>query len=231
MRPGWWLPSPLMLLADLLRRAAPAPVLPTLDPTRAARLDFTAANPRLTPENLRDTATFARLVEEMLAEQGATTGWGGYLEDRVIYRRSPALFGAAGPVRSLHLGIDVWCPAATPVAAPLAATVESVQDNAGFGDYGPTVILRHQLEALPFWTLYGHLGRAETARLRPDQALAAGEVFATVGPWPENGDWPPHLHFQIIGDLLGHHGNFPGVAAPAERERWAAVCPDPTLLL
>ena len=165
----------------------------------------------------------------MLAEQGATVGWGGYLEDRVIYRRSPTLFGAANPPRSLHLGIDVWCPTGTPVAAPLPATVHSAQDNTGFGDYGPTVILEHSLEGGAFWSLYGHLRRAEVEGLDPGQPLKAGELFAAVGPWPENGDWPPHLHFQLITDLQGRRGDFPGVAVPAEREAWAALCPDPNL--
>jgi peptidoglycan LD-endopeptidase LytH len=230
--PGCLLCGPMPVSLSALLRAAPlAPVLPTLDLAHAARLDFTAANPRLTPENLRDTATFDQLVQQMLAEQHATVGWGGYLEERVIYRRSPGLFGEAGPARSLHLGIDVWCPAGVLVAAPLAATVHSVADNAGFGDYGPTVILEHQLEDVRFWTLYGHLSRAEALTLHAGQRLAAGEVFATVGPWPENGDWPPHLHVQLITDLLGRTGDFPGVALPAERAQWAAICLDPDLLL
>ncbi len=218
-------------LPNLLRAAPLVPVLPTLDLTHAARLDFTAANPLLTPENLRDTATFDQLVQQMLAAADATVGWGGYLEERVIYRRSPGLFGEAGPARSLHLGIDVWCAAGEPVATPLAATVYSVADNAGFGDYGPTVILAHQLEGGAFWSLYGHLSRAEALTLRPGQQLAAGEIFATVGPWPENGDWPPHLHFQLMTDLQGRTGDFPGVALPSERAQWAAICPDPNLVL
>ena len=203
-------------------------VLPTLDLNAAARLDFTAANPLLATADLRDTATFERLVQRMLAAQGAAVGLGGYLENRVIYRRSPH-FEAPAAARTLHLGLDVWAAAGTPVAAPWPATVHSLADNARFGDYGPTVILEHEAPAAgqPRFSLYGHLARCEWATLRPGQALAAGEVFATIGPYPENGDWPPHLHFQLIRDMQGRRGDFPGVAPVAEREAWAALCPDP----
>jgi peptidoglycan LD-endopeptidase LytH len=214
-------------------RADFAPVLPTypLGTTRVARLDFTAANPRLAqPEQLRDTRLFDAVVAEMLAEQHAAAGIGGYLENRVIYRRSPHFEAAAEP-RSLHLGVDVWVPAGTPVAAPLAATVHSLADNNNFGDYGPTIILRHELEGIPFFSLYGHLTRTDLTGLRAGQALAAGQVFAHVGPHPENGDWPPHLHFQLIADMQGRQGDFPGVAAPSERAHWATLCPDPMLVL
>ncbi len=223
------MPTPFL---RALAQAPAAPVLPVaLGAPGAARLDFTAANPRLArPEALRDTAAFAQVVQQMLADQHAATGLGGYLENRVIYRRSPH-FGGPGAARSLHLGVDVWVPAGTPVAAPLPAVVHSVADNAGFGDYGPTVVLAHALAGTAFYSLYGHLGRADWLRLRPDQALAAGETFAAVGPYPENGDWPPHLHFQLITDMQGRRGDFPGVARVEERDYWAALCPDPNLLL
>ena len=212
-------------------RATFAPVLPTQALASAAPLDFTAANPHLAhPERLRDTALFDQVVQEMLTEQHASTGIGCYLENRVIYRRSPHFDDATEP-RSLHLGLDVWVPAGTPVATPLPAVVHSLADNNHFGDYGPTVILAHELEGQIFYTLYGHLTRTDLARLHPRQALRAGQVFAHVGPYPENGDWPPHLHFQIIADLQGRLGDFPGVAPPSERDYWAALCPDPGLVI
>lgn len=214
-------------------RAALAPLLPgqLLRGPGVAQLDFTAANPRLAhPEQLRDTAFFDQVVQAMLAEQRVTVGVGGYLENRVIYRRSPH-FDAATEPRSLHLGLDVWVPSGTPVAAPLPGIVHSLADNAQFGDYGPTVILRHWLESQPFFTLYGHLTRADLSYLQPGLALGAGEVFAHVGPYPENGDWPPHLHFQVITSMQGRWGDFPGVAAPSERDYWAEVCVDPWQLI
>ncbi|MGI4834876.1 MAG: peptidoglycan DD-metalloendopeptidase family protein [Janthinobacterium lividum] len=214
-------------------RAALAPLLPgrPLAGPGVAHLDFTAANPRLAhPEQLRDTAAFAGVVQAMLAEQHATTGVGGYLENRVIYRRSPH-FDAATEPRSLHLGLDVWVPAGTPIAAPLPGIMHSLADNNNFGDYGPTVILEHELEGQAFFSLYGHLSCPDLPPLAPGQRLKAGEVFAHVGPYPENGDWPPHLHFQLITDLQGRWGDFPGVAPPSERDYWAALCLDPWLLV
>ena len=222
-------------LARLLQRhrAEFRPVLPVdLHAPDVARLDFTAANPLLTGADLRDTAAFSALITRLLAAQGADIGIGGYLENRVIYRRSPELFAdPAAPARTLHLGVDVWVRAGTPVMTPLPAVVHSLADNAHFGDYGPTVILQHELENTIFYTLYGHLTRRETALLRPGMTIAPGVPFAEVGPPPENGDWPPHLHFQIIADMQGRRGDFPGVVAPAERDVWAALCPDPELVI
>ena len=217
----------------LRHQASFGPVLPLdLNAASVTRLDFSARNPTVLNADLRDTTAFNRLVEDMLTAAGASTGIGGYLENRVIYRRSEH-FGAslAEEARSLHLGVDVWVPAGTPVLAPLPATIHSLADNDQFGDYGPTVILRHELAGTVFYSLYGHLSRAELQQLHAGQALAQGEVFATVGPFPENGDWPPHLHFQLMADLQGRVGDFPGVAPPSERELWAAICPDPNLVL
>ena len=117
------------------------------------------------------------------------------------------------------------------MAAPLPARVHSLADNNNFGDYGPTIILAHDLAGQPFYSLYGHLTRTDLAALQPGQAIEQGQVLAHVGPYPENGDWPPHLHFQLIADLQGRWGDFPGVAPPSERAYWAALCPNPMLVL
>jgi len=222
-------------LAPLLtqHRGQFAAVLPTcsLVGSGAAQLDFTASNPHLDhPEELRDTAFFDKVVHNMLAEQQATIGLGGYLENRVIYRRSPHFNDATEP-RSLHLGVDVWVPAGTPVATPLPAVVHSLADNNNFGDYGPTIILAHELAGQTFFSLYGHLTRTDLLGLQPGQTLAQGQIFAHVGPYPENGDWPPHLHFQLIADMQGRWGDFPGVAPPSECAYWAELCPDAMLVL
>lgn len=201
-----------------------------LNDTRVCRLDFTAANTLLQNTDLCDTAAFNEAVLQMLSSQGATVGVGGYLEDRFIYRRS-SHFAAAEESRNLHLGIDIWVDAGVRVFTPLDATVHSFQDNDNFGDYGPTIILQHELEGVSFYTLYGHLSRAALKGLSVGQEFAKGDEIATVGPFPENGNWPPHLHFQIISSMEDKHGDFPGVATSAERAHYEALCPNPNLIL
>ena len=132
----------------------------------------------------------------------------------------------------MHLGIDVFCEAGAPVYAPLDGTVHSVANNAATGDYGPTIILEHRVDdgAVRFFTLYGHLSAASLDGMSPGRRVAAGERIAWLGDAAVNGGWPPHLHLQIVADMLGREGEFPGVAAPSEREIWLSLCPDANLI-
>lgn len=84
---------------------------------------------------------------------------------------------------------------------------------------------------LTFYTLYGHLSEESLADLYPGKIVTKGEQIGTIGDYPINGDWPPHLHFQVITDLLGDCGGFNGVAAPSQRAVWLSLCPDPNLIL
>lgn len=193
-------------------------------------LDFTANNKLLQNTDLRNTAAFNEAVQQMLKANHAVAGVGGYFEDRFIYRRSTH-FDAAAESRNLHLGVDIWIEAGAPVYTPLDATVHSFQDNANFGDYGPTIILQHELEDIPFYTLYGHLNRASLTGLEPGKHFHKGEKIAEVGPFPENGDWPPHLHFQVMASMENRSGDFPGVATLSEKTHYELLCPDPNLIL
>ncbi|MBC3789835.1 murein DD-endopeptidase MepM/ murein hydrolase activator NlpD [Spirosoma sp. LMG 31447] len=194
-------------------------------------LDFSATNPDLSTVNLTDTAAFTDYVFGQLRSAGTTMGVGGYNEHRIIYRRSTHFKGEEAEPREIHLGIDLWTDAGTPVFAPLAGRVHSFQDNANFGDYGPTIILEHTTANGPLYSLYGHLSRQSLIGLYEGKSFQAGEKLAEIGPYPENGDWPPHLHFQLITDMLGRRGDFPGVCSLADRERFLAICPDPNQLL
>ncbi len=180
------------------------------------------------------TAMVTRKMEEMSAEVGV----GRYDEVRQWYRSEnfKTAFDDPPEWRTVHLGIDIFVDADSPVLAPFDAVVHSVANNGGDQDYGPTVILEHEAQVekggtLTFWTLYGHLGEDVLERLEPGKPVQKGEAFALVGNFPANGNWVPHLHFQVITNLLGMKGNFPGVAPPSQRDIWRSLSPDPNPLL
>jgi 4-aminobutyrate aminotransferase-like enzyme/Ser/Thr protein kinase RdoA (MazF antagonist) len=219
-------------LTAWLAEQHPAPVM-DVPAGGAAVLDLSVGSPLLDGRDTDDTAAFTRRVWDAMAAAGARVGIGRYREPRGFYL-TDAFAGRPSELperRTVHMGVDVFDLPGTAVRAPLPGVVLSVHDNAARLDYGPTVILEHQAPDGPFWTLYGHLERASVATLRAGVRVEAGEAIARVGPPPENGDWPPHLHFQILADLLGNRCDFPGVAAPREEEAWASFCPDPNLLL
>ena len=224
------IPSPLII--QLQKHASQiGPVVPVdLSSNAVCQLDFTSANSSFYGKDLRDTSSFTHLVDDLLATQKATVGVGGYLENRTIYGRSNH-FNAQEERRSIHLGVDIWTEAFTPVTAPLNGRVHSFQDNANFGDYGPTIILEHQLENQTFYTLYGHLTRTSLTSLFVGKQVNKGENFSHIGPFPENGDWPPHLHFQLMTDMLGFAGDFPGVCTVAQKDYYAQICLNPNLIL
>ena len=167
-------------------------------------------------------------------ESGSDIAIGRYDEARCIYSTPQFAEDSDGmpEQRTVHLGVDVMCAAGTPVNAPLAARIHSFADNSSPGDYGGTVILEHGGgEVGPFYTLYGHLSRSSLKNLTVGDKVPAGGLVGKVGEPHENGGWPPHLHFQVIADMLGKRGDFPGVAAPGSRRVWTSLCPDPGVLL
>lgn len=193
-------------------------------------LDFTAANTELTPELVNDTQAFSRWIDKKLSDNNCRYGVGGYLEHRTIYNRS-ALFDTEDEPRRLHLGIDIWGDAGTPVYSPLAGTVHSFADNDNFGDYGPTIILQHNLDGLTLYSLYGHLSRASLVGLQVGQAISLNQQIATLGNATENGYWPPHLHFQLMLDIGDARGDYPGVGRYSQKEQFLLNIPNPELIL
>lgn len=155
---------------------------------------------------------------------------GGYGEDRAIYD-APAFRGAGEP-RTLHLGLDIFAHAGTEVFAPLDGCVHSLQRNDNEKDYGPTLILQHETgTGFDLFTLYGHLAADVLSSLAPGDAVGAGQKLGELGDSHVNGGWAPHLHFQVMLDLLGHRGDFPGVCRKSEADLWLTLCPDPRPLL
>jgi 4-aminobutyrate aminotransferase-like enzyme len=200
--------------------------------TGTVTLDLSVGSTLLAdPVALAGTEELTRIVFGAMDDVRAAIGIGRYDEPRLWYA-GYAYADVGGERRTVHLGVDLFLPAGTPVLAPLDAVVESVQNNEGFLDYGPTVVLRHEPDDGPtFYTLYGHLSHRVLDTLTPGQSVQTGDRFAELGEFSENGNWPPHLHFQIITDLLGMSGDYPGVAPASERNVWTSFSPDPNLIL
>lgn len=193
-------------------------------------LDNSENNLDLSNIDIGDTKSFTNYVFDYMRNNDCLIGIGRYNEDRVIYRHS-SLFANENEPRSLHLGIDIFAFARTPLFAPLDGTVHSFQNNTARGDYGPTIILQHELDNIIFYTLYGHLSRESIETLRVGQKFSAGGRLAEIGNQKINGGWPPHVHFEIITDMLGKRGDFFGVAPLSQREYFTTLCPDPNLIL
>lgn len=192
--------------------------------------DFTESNLEFAEIDLNDAEDFSNYIADTIAKNGCIYGMGGYGENRILYRRS-SLFANEAEPRSIHLGVDLWLPVGTPIFAPLEAKIHSFQDNHAFGDYGGTIILEHSIDNVIFYTLYGHMSRASLDSLRVGQKIEAGQQIASVGNYEENGNWPSHLHFEIITNLLGKYGDFPGVASATEKDYYLTICPDSNLIL
>ncbi|MEM6800138.1 MAG: aminotransferase class III-fold pyridoxal phosphate-dependent enzyme, partial [Bacteroidota bacterium] len=179
------------------------------------------------------TYAFDQKVKNILAHAGTELAIGKYAEYRPVYTTDAyEVIGNEGPIwRTLHIGLDVFLPPFTEINAPLDGIVHSFQNNEAERDYGPTIILEHQMEGKEvFYTLYGHLSLDSLDGVFIGQKISKGEKFCKIGPVTVNGAWPPHLHFQIMLDILGKKGDFPGVAFPHEARSWLSFCPDPQLI-
>jgi 4-aminobutyrate aminotransferase-like enzyme/Ser/Thr protein kinase RdoA (MazF antagonist) len=213
-----------------------APVI-DLDPRSTPSLVFDLSVGSLLlgadPRNV-ETPVLSELLSGEMRAAGAALGIGRYDEARLIYS-SPAFDSGSHPTderRTIHLGIDLWLPAGAPVYAPLDGTVACLANNAASKDYGPLIILQHATDAGErFYTLYGHLSVETLDGLQLGQTVARGQRIGAIGAPPINGDWPPHLHFQIITDLLELDRDFPGVAFASQREVWKSLSPDPNVIL
>lgn len=196
------------------------------------QLDFTAANKEINNEIVEDGEKFNTYIQQKIKAANALYGIGGYAENRSIYSRSPLFDNNVntGP-RRLHLGIDIWGNAGTPVFAFMGGMVHSFAFNNQLGDYGATLILLHQLDGISFYSLYGHISLNDINDIQAGDYVIRGKEIAHFGNPSENGNWPPHLHFQVIEDLEMNKGDYPGVCAYNEKDKYLTNCPNPDLVL
>ena len=181
----------------------------------------------------QNTVEFSHKIQQLQSENPDSLLAGGYLEPRPFYSTSAfKIAGNNGPeYRTCHLGLDFWLKEKTSVHAICDGEIVSYANNSADKDYGATIIIKHNIgNGLIFYTLYGHLSKKSLVSLETGTKIKKGDRIAFIGNTKENGNWPPHLHFQIMLDLLGYETNFPGVCSPSQLAVWSSVCPDPGLL-
>ena len=195
-------------------------------------IDLSDQNAELKKIKLNSSESLSDYINNYLKIHSKKIAFGGYLEKREIYNRS-SHFNTQNTKnqRNIHLGIDLWCEANTAVLAALNGVIHSFKNNTAYGDYGPTIILEHCIVGFTFYTLYGHLSLGSITNLRVGTKVKAAEVIGYLGTAEVNGDYPPHLHFQIINDLQGNFGDYPGVCSANELDFYKENCPDPNLIL
>lgn len=196
------------------------------------KLDLSENNSQLDSIDLTSSEEMGVYIDKYLEKNNKKVAWGGYMEQRAIYKRSGHFNQQDKETeRNIHLGIDLWVEAGTKDLAVCDGEIHSFNDNNNFGDYGPTIILKHSTSGNEFYSLYGHLSRNSLKEINVGQKVKRGEAIGKLGLPEENGDYAPHLHFQLIKNLGEYQGDYPGVCAKKDREYFMENCPNPNLLL
>jgi 4-aminobutyrate aminotransferase-like enzyme/Ser/Thr protein kinase RdoA (MazF antagonist) len=182
--------------------------------------------------DFNDLDLFQFKMDKLQAEHPKKVIAGGYLEPRPLYTSSAydKIGNSGRESRTIHLGIDFWFPAYTPIHALIDGEVVTAVNDEGDKEYGGLIILKHQVEDFHFYTLYGHNTVTSVLTHKIGDVIIKGEKIAELGDYPENGNWAPHLHFQVILSMLDYEIDYPGVGYFNQIEVWKDLCPDPNLL-
>lgn len=202
-----------------------------IDYTDYIALDLSVTNENLANQKLATAKDYQQYIQNYLESNKAKIAYGGYNETRNLYQRSTVFKNDNSDERNIHIGMDLWINESAPIYAALDGKVHSFQDNTALGDYGPTIILEHEIEGFKFHTLYGHLSLDSLKDKKVGNFVQQGEQITNLGLPPINGDYAPHLHFQIIIDMENKTGDYPGVCSSKDLAFYLKNCPDPNLLL
>lgn len=219
-------------LVSILKTLPPTKVIDSsIDFSKYTALDLSITNKGLAEKKHLNAADFEEYISNYLKKNNAEIAFGGYIEGRNLYQRSTIFKNENIPERNIHIGLDLWGKVGTTIIAPLDGKIHSFKNNEGMGDYGPTIILEHEVENEKFYTLYGHLSLESIENLTVGTVFKKGESLATFGDSTINGDYAPHLHFQIINNIENYNGDYPGVCNINDLNFYIENCPDPNLLL
>ncbi|MEJ1222409.1 aminotransferase class III-fold pyridoxal phosphate-dependent enzyme [Sediminicola sp. 1XM1-17] len=208
-------------------------LFPSIKSNEVHHLDLSVSSTWIGHEkDFNDLDYFQFKINRLQGQQPTKTLAGGYLEPRPIYTSDAydKIGNKGRESRTIHLGIDFWLPAMTPVHALFKGEVVAAVNDAGDKEYGGLVILKHKEDDLEFYTLYGHLTVDSALKNSIGDKINVGDIIGELGSYPENGNWAAHLHFQVMLSMLNYKVDYPGVAYYNQIEVWKSICPDPNLL-
>lgn len=190
-------------------------------------VDMSSSSDIFKDMDVRDQQEFQRRLDKMMAGRFS---WGvsSYLENRqVVLSQCPQMVEEK---RFYHLGLDIIVPLGVELYAPLAATVAYSGYEEGEGNYGGHVLLCHESDHFEtFYSFYGHLNRDKLPE--KGRQVDAGEAFACIGDFHENGNWFYHTHFQILTQKAVNKGYISkGYCAAVDLPEMDSLCPSPLSL-
>lgn len=206
-------------------------ISPEIEYSEYVALDLSVTNSELQNHTLETAQDYEVFIQNQLDKKNGKIMFGGYIENRNLYKRSTVFKNLDTEERNIHIGLDLWINEQATIFAALDGKIHSFQNNTALGDYGPTIILEHQIADVKFHTLYGHVSEASLEGKKVGDVIQKGQQIATLGLPPINGDYAPHLHFQIIIDMEGKFGDYPGVCSENKLPFYKENCPDPNWLL
>ena len=208
-------------------------LFPTINKNEIHHIDLSVSSKWIGhQQDFNNLDLFQFKIEQLQKEIPNKIIAGGYLEPRAIYTSTTydKIGNYGKESRSIHLGIDYWLPQKTPVHALLDGEIVIAVNDFGDKEYGGLIILKHQQKDFCFYTLYGHNTIESVLKHNIGDIILKGQKIAELGNYPENGNWAPHLHFQILLSLFDYKNDFPGVAYHNQIDVWKSVCPNPNLL-
>lgn len=194
-------------------------------------IDLSITNLDLLEMDLGNPVLFEEYIENHLQNNNAKVAYGGYNEIRNLYQKNNHFNNSEKEERNIHIGLDLWIKAGTNVLAVIDGTIYGFGINSGKGNYGPTIILKHELENEVFYSLYGHLSEESLEDIQIGTFFKKGEVLAKLGNPTVNGGYAPHLHFQIIKKIATSRSDYPGVCSKSDLDYYLENCPNPNAIL
>ncbi len=206
-------------------------IAPHISYSEYVPLDLSISNGKILSSKLETAKDYGVFIQEYLDDNKGKIAFGGYQEIRNLYKRSTVFNAGNTEERNIHIGLDLWINEAASIHTALEGRIHSFQNNTALGDYGPTIIIEHTIQNQTFHTLYGHLSEESLIGKQIGDPVTKGQQIGNLGLPPINGDYAPHLHFQIIIDMENKFGDYPGVCSSKMLDFYSVNCPDPNVLL